>query len=101
MYLKLLRNRALNPVKRQHAECVHASRIPAVVYGAGKTPQSLSLSHKDIIHTIENEAVFSHILTLKVDGKAEKVVIKSLQRHPSKPAVLHVDFQASTCKTRL
>ena len=30
---------------------------------------------------------------MKIDGKAEQVVLKDLQRHPAKPFVLHADFQ--------
>jgi large subunit ribosomal protein L25 len=30
---------------------------------------------------------------VNVDGKKEKAVLKDLQRHPSKPKLLHVDFQ--------
>jgi large subunit ribosomal protein L25 len=31
-------------------------------------------------------------LTVNVDGKAQKAVLKDLQRHPAKPKVLHADF---------
>ena len=36
--------------------------------------------------------LFAHILTVNVDGKTQKVVLKDLQRHPSKPFVTHVDL---------
>ena len=45
------------------------------------------------MHQLEHEAFFSHILTIKLDGSSEKVVLKDLQRHPYKPHLLHVDFQ--------
>lgn len=67
-------------------------KIPGIVYGAGKNPQPLSLSHKDILKSLEDEAFYSHILTLKVGSKSEKVIIKDLQRHPFKPKVTHIDF---------
>lgn len=69
-----------------------ADLIPAVVYGAGKDPQSITLLHKDLLHALENEAIFSHILKLSIDGKDEPVVIKDVQRHPYKPKIVHVDF---------
>lgn len=70
-----------------------ANKVPAVMYGAGKEPASLSVDHLDLLHKLENEAFFSHILTVKVGGTEENAIIKDLQRHPSKPAVLHMDLQ--------
>ena len=67
-------------------------RIPAIIYGGGKDPQPLSLLHKDIALHLEHEAFYSHILTIKVDGKPEKAVLRDVQRHPSKPVIMHVDF---------
>lgn len=67
--------------------------IPAVLYGGGEDPVSLTIAHKDIIKATENEAFFSHIITLHVEKKKQKAVIKALQRHPAKPFILHADFQ--------
>ncbi len=72
--------------------------IPAVVYGAKQEPQSLTLSHKEIFYTLENEAAYSQVIDLKVDGKTEKVVIKDIQRHPYKPKITHVDFLRVSAK---
>jgi large subunit ribosomal protein L25 len=41
---------------------------------------------------LESEAFYSHVLTLNVDGKKEKVVLKALQRHPAKNTPMHADF---------
>ena len=71
----------------------HAGKIPGVIYGGGKDALSLIMEHDDILHHLEHEAFYSHILSVKVDGKTEKAVLKDVQRHPSKPKVLHVDFQ--------
>lgn len=67
-------------------------KVPGVIYGSGKDPVSLTLAHNHLMHHLEHEAFYSHILTVTVDGKAEKVVLKDLQRHPAKPKLLHVDF---------
>ncbi|MDT4858601.1 50S ribosomal protein L25 [compost metagenome] len=71
----------------------NASLVPAVIYGGEKAPQSISLLAKDLAKLLENEAAFSHVLTLNVGGATENVVIKALQRHPAKGFVLHADFQ--------
>jgi large subunit ribosomal protein L25 len=66
--------------------------VPAVIYGAGAEPVSISMAHNQLLHSTENEAFFSHILSLNVNGKKEKVIIKALQRHPSKARLMHADF---------
>ena len=70
----------------------NVAMVPAVVYGGDKAPQSISLLAKDLAKLLENEAAFSHVLTLNVAGTNESVVIKALQRHPAKGFVLHADF---------
>jgi large subunit ribosomal protein L25 len=67
--------------------------VPGVVYGAGKDPEMISVQHNELIHQLENEAFYSHILTLNVAGNKQKVVLKDLQRHPAKPFVMHLDLQ--------
>ena len=68
-------------------------KVPGILYGGGKDALALALDHDPIMHSLENEAFYSHILTLDVDGNIEKVVLKDLQRHPSKPSLVHIDFQ--------
>ena len=67
--------------------------VPAILYGAGKDPISLSITQKDIEKSCENEAFFAHIITLKVAGKSENAIVKALQRHPANDRILHADFQ--------
>lgn len=66
--------------------------VPAVVYGGEAAPQSIVLDHIEVIKHLEHEAVYSHVLDLKIDGKTEKAILKGIQRHPAKPQVLHMDF---------
>jgi large subunit ribosomal protein L25 len=68
-------------------------KVLAVLYGGGQDPICLNLEHHKVLKALENEAVYSHILTLKYDGKAEKVILKALQRHPARPVIMHMDFQ--------
>ncbi|MBU3059544.1 50S ribosomal protein L25/general stress protein Ctc [Pseudomonas indica] len=70
----------------------NASLVPAVIYGGDKAPQSISLLAKDLAKLLENEAAFSHVITLNIGNSAETVLIKALQRHPAKSFVLHADF---------
>ena len=70
-----------------------AEKVPAILYGAGKKPVAIMLNHHQIQKQLENEAVYSHILTLNVEGKEEKAILRDLQRHPYKQLILHADFQ--------
>jgi large subunit ribosomal protein L25 len=70
-----------------------ADLVPAVLYGANQDPVSLSIAHKDLHKSCENEAFFAHIISLNVDGKKENAIIKDLQRHPAKDRIMHADFQ--------
>ncbi len=70
-----------------------AGQVPAIIYGGKKAPESISILHKDIAHSLDNEAFYSHIVTLTVDGKSQDVILKDVQRHPAKPLIMHVDFQ--------
>lgn len=68
-------------------------KVPAVMYGGGKDPVSLTLEHKKLLKALENDAFYSSILTLKIDSEAERVILKDVQRHPFKPRIMHLDFQ--------
>lgn len=66
--------------------------VPSILYGAGKEPVAISIAHKDLFKACENEAFFSHILDLNLEGETQKAILKDLQRHPSKSLILHADF---------
>ena len=68
-------------------------KIPAIMYGGNKDPESLTLNHNEVIRNLGNEAFYSHILTVNVGGSKTRAVLRDLQRHPSKPFVQHMDLQ--------
>jgi large subunit ribosomal protein L25 len=70
-----------------------SDEVPAIIYGAHKPVQNISLKHNDIMKALQHESFFASVLALVVNGKKEKAVLKDVQRHPYKPRVLHVDFQ--------
>ncbi len=70
-----------------------AGRVPAVVYGAGREPATITIEHDPLLHMAEQEAFHSSILELQVGKDArQKVVLRDLQRHPFKPLLTHLDF---------
>ena len=78
-----------------------AGEIPAIVYGGKKAATQISLTHKDVAKALENEAFYSHIISLDVDGTSEDVIIKDIQRHPAKAVVMHMDFFRVSKTTKL
>lgn len=67
-------------------------KVPAVIYGGKEDPAMLVLDHNELLKHLAHEAVYSHVLDIKVDGRTEKAVLKHIQRHPAKPQILHIDF---------
>jgi len=70
-----------------------AGQVPGIMYGADKDPVTFSVSHSEMLKHLEHEAFYSHILTIKMGDQVDKAVLKDLQRHPSKPFIMHIDFQ--------
>ena len=79
----------------------HEGKLPAIVYGGDKEPMNVSILESDLRKQLENEAFYSHVVNLIVDGTGEQVVLKDLQRHPSRPFVMHADFLRVSASTRL
>ncbi len=76
-------------------------QVPGIVYGGKSKPKMISLVHNELMLHLENESFYSHILDLKIDGKAEQVILKDLQRHPAKALIMHADFQRVSAKSKL
>ena len=76
-----------------------ADLVPAIIYGGDKDPQPLTMIRKDLEKALENEAYYSHVLTIKVGKDKQKAILKDLQRHPAKNSVMHADFLRVDDKT--
>jgi large subunit ribosomal protein L25 len=69
------------------------AQIPAIVYGGDIAPKSVQFDHEKIWLASQNEWFYSSILSLDLDGKVEKVLLRDMQRHPYKQQIMHLDFQ--------
>ncbi|MEX2626461.1 MAG: 50S ribosomal protein L25, partial [Ilumatobacteraceae bacterium] len=74
--------------RRMRAEDV----IPAVVYGQGMTPISISVPRRDLRQALSGAAGMNTVLDLHVDGNVYPAIVKDVQRHPTRREVTHVDF---------
>lgn len=69
-----------------------AGRTPAVIYGHGREPASLSVSSFDLGRLLEAITPASTIVDVTVGGQTHKTLIREVQRHPLRPGITHVDF---------
>jgi len=67
-------------------------KVPGIVYGGKEAPTAISLDVYELTHMLESEDSFTSVLDLLVGKNKQSVVIKDLQRHPSKKVITHIDF---------
>jgi large subunit ribosomal protein L25 len=68
-------------------------RVPGIVYGGDQGAVNIELDHKALYQNLRNERFHASILTLELGGTKEQVLLRSVNMHPYKPQVQHVDFQ--------
>lgn len=70
-----------------------AGRVPGIIYGAGKSSESIELDHNALFHALRVEAFHSSVLDLQLgEGASEQVVLRDVQYHPYRKLVMHIDF---------
>jgi large subunit ribosomal protein L25 len=71
----------------------HADKVPGIIYGGKDQPTMIELDHNPLFHALRKEKFHASILDMELDGKAERVLLRTYQMHPYKQQVLHIDFQ--------
>ncbi len=71
----------------------HQGKVPAIIYGAGRPPRALTFDHNKVLRQLENESFYSSVLNVKVGEKSQPAILKDMQRHPSRPLIMHIDLQ--------
>ena len=66
--------------------------IPGVLYGAGHETVNITLPTRVLLKAMQSENFLSQIIELNLDGTAEQVVVRDMQRHPATDNVTHIDF---------
>lgn len=67
-------------------------QIPAVVYGLGMEPLSVSVDRRELRQAVSGGSGLNTILDLTIDGKMYPSIIKDVQRHPVRLNITHLDF---------
>ncbi|MDR3298985.1 MAG: 50S ribosomal protein L25/general stress protein Ctc [Candidatus Accumulibacter sp.] len=70
-----------------------ANKVPGILYGGSSAPESIEIDHNELLLALRKEAFHSSLITLKLGGAAQTVLLRDVQMHAYKPLVLHTDFQ--------
>ena len=78
-----------------------AGRVPGILYGGSQDATPIDLDHNDIYHKLRSEAFHASILTMKLDGADQEVLLRDVQMHPFRQLVGHVDFQRVSADVKI
>jgi large subunit ribosomal protein L25 len=66
--------------------------VPAVVYGRGLTPISVSVSRTDLYGALHTGAGLNAVINLEIGGDVYTTVAREVRRDPTRGEVVHLDF---------
>ena len=67
-------------------------KVPGVLYGLGQDPEIFSVDYGDLRGALTTDAGLNALIQLSVNGTNQLSILKTLQRHPVRDEVIHVDF---------
>jgi large subunit ribosomal protein L25 len=67
-------------------------KVPGVLYGLGQDPEIFSVDYGDLRGAMTTDAGLNALIQLSINGTNQLSILKTLQRHPVKDEVIHVDF---------
>ena len=67
-------------------------QIPAVIYGQGMEPLSISVDRRELRVAVSGSAGLNTILDVSIDGATYPSIIKDVQRHPVRLNIQPIDF---------
>jgi large subunit ribosomal protein L25 len=68
-------------------------KIPAVVYGAGKSAVPVAVDPRQVSRILHSETGHNSVFDLAVDGEKTKAMIVDWQYEPIKGSLLHIDLK--------
>jgi len=69
-----------------------AGQVPAVVYGRGLEPLTVSVDRRDLYGVLHTEAGLNALINLEISRKKYLTVAREIQRHPVRGEIQHLDF---------
>ncbi len=76
-------------------------KVPAVIYGDNKAPETVALPLKELTLTYQTGIMQTGLCDLVVDGTKHLVLARDVQTHPVNDRIIHVDFMRVGPKTEI
>ncbi|HLK71758.1 MAG TPA: 50S ribosomal protein L25/general stress protein Ctc [Steroidobacteraceae bacterium] len=70
-----------------------AGKVPAILYGGHGEAKNVVLDHQQLLTLIDNERFYASIISLDLDSQPQPAIVRDVQMHPARNAVVHVDLQ--------
>ncbi|MGH2844030.1 MAG: 50S ribosomal protein L25/general stress protein Ctc [Solirubrobacteraceae bacterium] len=70
-----------------------AGKVPAILYGGQGGASNLVLDHQQLLTLIDDERFYASIINLKMESQSQRAIVRDVQMHPARNAVVHVDLQ--------
>lgn len=70
-----------------------AGKTPGIVYGGNEPAVAIELDHNELFQQMRKEAFHASILVLNLEGKKQRVLLRTFNMHPFRREVQHIDFQ--------
>ena len=67
-------------------------RVPAVIYGDKKDPQTISMDARELMKQVQTGRFLSTLVDIEVDGTKVRTIPRDVQFDPVRDFVVHVDF---------
>ena len=80
--------RGKGPARRLRA----AGKVPGTLYGRGIDAVAVKVDARDLVHTLSTDAGLNVLIDLKVGADTHLTLARSLDKHPIRGTILHVDF---------
>lgn len=69
-----------------------SGRVPAVIYGGGEVPVSITLGSLELTMLLNQGGFLSTLFSMEVDGMETRAIPRDVQFHPVTDRPMHVDF---------
>ena len=76
-------------------------KIPAIIYGDGKTPEPISLDVKDLRTEINKSAFLNKIYDLSINKNKTRVIVQGISQNPVTDQLEHIDFLRVNDQTKV
>lgn len=76
-------------------------KIPGILYGGGEAPRGVAFDANALTRQMSEQAFFSSLLDISLDGTVLQAVVRDYQPHPAKRTMLHIDLQRIVATEKL